>query len=127
MTLRPGLGGMRARPAKIVPRAEVLARAREHDDLRASVFRDPVELRLQRRKHRGGQRVHAITAIERQRRHAVLVLAQDMGRFDFSFGWCVHGVLRYSIAEADVASSRTTNFSIFPFHSFATTPPPPCP
>src|SRR5258708_19590498 len=113
---------MRAHLAKMVPRAEVLARAREHDDLRARVFRDPVELRLQRRKHRGGQRVHAITAIERQRRHAVLVLSQDMGRFDFSFGWCVHGVLLYSTSYSHIAPSLTRNFLILPFELFPSTP-----
>src|SRR5438034_4049635 len=88
--LLPDLVGMRAHLAKIVPRAKVLARARQHDHASRRIPDETVELGLQRRKHRGRERVHAITAVERQRRHAVLVLAQDVGCFQFGFGWSVH-------------------------------------
>ena len=120
--LLPRLVGMRAHLAQVVTGTEVLASAGEHDHARRRVLGEPVELGLQRREHRGRERVHAIAAVERQRRHAVLVLAQHVGRFDFGLGWSVHGVLRHSIAEADLACCRSTNFWILPVEVFGRTP-----
>ncbi len=101
--LLPGLAGVRAHLAQVVPGAEVLARARKDDHASRRVLREAIELGLQREEHRGRERVHAIAPVERQRRHAVLVPAQDVRRFHFGFGWSVHGVLRHSIAEVDLA------------------------
>src|SRR4029079_7841400 len=100
----------------VVPRAKALPHRRQHHDAHALVLRDGVERFLERVEHLARQQVHLRRTVHHQRADAVAILAQQDGFFSLQI--CAH----VSIAVADFALSRSTNFWILPVEVFGSSP-----